>query len=58
MSRRMKHTYPQAIDLVRKGQVDVRSIVTHHFRLDQAGEAFRLADSYADNVLKTVIQVG
>jgi L-iditol 2-dehydrogenase len=41
--RRMKHTYPRAIDLVAKGRVDVRSLVTHHFPLEQAGEAFRLA---------------
>jgi L-iditol 2-dehydrogenase len=41
--RRMKHTYPRAIDLVSKGLVDVRSLVTHHFPLDQATEAFRVA---------------
>lgn len=42
--RRMKHTYPRAIDLVAKGLVDVRSIVTHRFRLEQAAEAFRTAE--------------
>ncbi len=57
LSRRMKHTYPQAIALVRAGQVDVRSMVTHRFRLDKAVEAFRLADRYADHVLKTVIYI-
>lgn len=57
LSRRMKHTYPQAIALVQAGQVDVRSMVTHRFRLDKAVEAFRLADRYADHVLKTVIDV-
>ncbi|HEX9333357.1 MAG TPA: alcohol dehydrogenase catalytic domain-containing protein [Anaerolineales bacterium] len=41
--RRMKHTYPRAIDLVSKGLVDVRSLVTHRFPLDQAVEAFRAA---------------
>ncbi len=55
---RMKHTYPQTIALAREGRVDVRSMVTHRFRLGEAVEAFRLADSYADNVLKTVIDVG
>ena len=41
--RRMKHTYPRAIDLVSKGLVDVRSLVTHRFPLDRAVEAFRTA---------------
>jgi L-iditol 2-dehydrogenase len=41
--RRMKHTYPRAIELVSKGLVDVRSLVTHCFPLDQSVEAFRVA---------------
>ena len=42
--RRMKHTYPRAIELVSKGLVDVRSIVTHRFPLEQALEAFQAAE--------------
>jgi L-iditol 2-dehydrogenase len=42
--RRMKHTYPRAIELVSKDLVDVRSIVTHRFPLEQAREAFRVAE--------------
>lgn len=42
--RRMKHMYPRAIELVSKGLVDVRSIVTHRFPLEQAVEAFRVAE--------------
>jgi L-iditol 2-dehydrogenase len=41
--RRMKHTYPRAIELVSKGLVDVRSLVTHCFPLDQSVDAFRVA---------------
>ena len=41
--RRMKHTYPRAIELVSKGLVDVRSIVTHRFPLEQVAEAFQVA---------------
>jgi L-iditol 2-dehydrogenase len=44
MVRRMKHTYPRAIELVSKGFVDVRSIVTHRFSLEKADEAFRVAE--------------
>jgi L-iditol 2-dehydrogenase len=42
--RRMKHTYPRAIELVSKSLVDVRSLVTHRFPLEQAHEAFRVAE--------------
>jgi L-iditol 2-dehydrogenase len=41
--RRMKHTYPRAIQLVAEGLVDVRSLVTHRFPLERAGEAFSAA---------------
>jgi L-iditol 2-dehydrogenase len=43
MVRRMKFTYPRAIHLVESGQVDVRSLVTGHFPLEQAQHAFTLA---------------
>jgi L-iditol 2-dehydrogenase len=41
--RRMKHTYPRAIELVLKRQVDVHSLVTHRFPLEQAAQAFAVA---------------
>jgi L-iditol 2-dehydrogenase len=41
--RRMKHTYPRAIDLVAQGLVDVRSLVTHRFPLERVAEAFATA---------------
>lgn len=53
--RRMKHTYPRAIELVSKGLVDVRSLVTHRFPLEQASEAFRLAERREG--LKVIIEV-
>jgi L-iditol 2-dehydrogenase len=53
--RRMKHTYPRAIDLVSKGLVDVCSIVTHHFPLEKAAEAFHMAQRREG--LKIIIDV-
>lgn len=44
MVRRMKHVYPRAIDLVARGRVDLRSLVSHHFPLEKSEEAFRIAD--------------
>jgi L-iditol 2-dehydrogenase len=41
--RRMKHTYPRAIQLVEGGLVDVRSLVTHRFPLEKTSEAFAAA---------------
>lgn len=41
--RRMKEMYPRATRLVEDGVVDVASIVSRTFPLDQVGEAFRLA---------------
>jgi L-iditol 2-dehydrogenase len=41
--RRMKLTYPRAIQLVESGKVDVHSLVTHTFPLDHAVEAFAVA---------------
>jgi L-iditol 2-dehydrogenase len=41
--RRMKQTYPRAIQLVESGKVDVRSIVSHRYPLDQFQQAFEVA---------------
>lgn len=53
MSRRMKEVYPRAIALVERGDVDVRSLVTHTFPLELASEAFRTA--VARTGLKVVV---
>jgi L-iditol 2-dehydrogenase len=41
--RRMKLTYPRAIQLIESGKVNVHSLVTHTFSLEQAAEAFAVA---------------
>lgn len=42
--RRMKHTYPRAIRMVERGQVDVRTLVTARYALEQSAEAFLAAN--------------
>ncbi len=44
MVRRMKLTYPRAIRLVEQGLVDVRSIVTACFPIDESLQAFKQAN--------------
>ncbi len=43
MSRRMKEPYPRAIELVRSGRVDVRSVVSATLPLEEVDRAFALA---------------
>ena len=52
--RRMKHTYPRAITHLVEGSVDVESLVSHRFTLEQSGDAFALAARRAG--LKVVIE--
>ncbi|NIA21280.1 MAG: alcohol dehydrogenase catalytic domain-containing protein [Anaerolineaceae bacterium] len=55
--RRSAHTLRQALELVATGKVDVKPWITHRFPLDRVTEAFELVDSYADGVLKAVIEM-
>ena len=57
LSRRMGHVYPRAIQMVERGLVDVTSLVTHRFGLEQAGDAFELQAEYRDGVIKSVIDL-
>ena len=54
LCRRMKNTYPRAIRLVEKGLVDVRSLVTHRFPIDEYRQAFTVAERREG--LKVVIE--
>jgi L-iditol 2-dehydrogenase len=54
-SRRMKHTYPEAITLVKDGSVDLRSLISHRFSLAKAPDAFALNAAYQDGVVKVII---
>ncbi len=51
---RYAHTWPIAIDLISSGRVDVASLVTHRFALDETADALLLAKHVPDSV-KAVI---
>ncbi|HHX63572.1 MAG TPA: alcohol dehydrogenase catalytic domain-containing protein [Chloroflexi bacterium] len=55
MARRMKHTYPRAIELVRRGMVDLAPLITHRFPLERAAEAFEMVGRYEDGVIKAAV---
>lgn len=47
--------WPLAIDLIRRGRVDVKSLITHRFPLPEIASAFDLVERRADGVVKAVI---
>ena len=55
ISRRMKHVYSRTIPLVERKMVNIDTIVTHSFTLEQAPEAFHILADYLDDVGKVVI---
>jgi len=56
MSRRMKHTYPRAIQIATSG-VNLDDLVSHHFPLEQTAQAFAMNADYAEGVHKIVVDV-
>lgn len=47
---RYAHTWPTAIELISSGRVDVASLVTHRFPLDETADALMLAKTVPDSV--------
>jgi len=54
---RYANRYPRGIALASSGQVDVTSLVTHHFSLEQVEEALQFADQRKDIALKVMVDV-
>ncbi|MCJ7582300.1 MAG: zinc-binding dehydrogenase, partial [Candidatus Aminicenantes bacterium] len=53
--RRQNRCFPEAISLIQKNLVQVDFMATHTFPLNKSQEAFELASSYADGVIKALI---
>lgn len=56
--RRMKHTYPRAIQLALGGKIDLHGMISHRFSLAEAAQAFAMNAAYRDEVIKVMIEVG
>ena len=55
--RRMKHTFPRALELVRQGRVNLPALISHEFELSNVAQAFAQAEKRGPGFLKTVITV-
>ena len=53
--RRMKNTFERAIDLTRLKLVDLESLISHEFSLDDVIEGFARAEKRGPDMLKAVI---
>ncbi len=58
MSRRMKHTYPRAIDLATSGKVKLEELVSHRFDLSQTARAYASNAAYEAGINKVILRVG
>jgi L-iditol 2-dehydrogenase len=55
--RRMKHTYPRAIELAASGAVPLDGLVSHRFSLDRTRQAFEVNSRYEAGVQKVMVDV-
>ncbi|MDD4871073.1 MAG: alcohol dehydrogenase catalytic domain-containing protein [Kiritimatiellae bacterium] len=55
--RRQNECMQAALDLVESGKANIVSMVTHHYDLEHAKEAFDLVAGYNDGVIKAMIKI-
>jgi L-iditol 2-dehydrogenase len=55
--RRMKNTFARAIGLTRQGTIDLPSLITHEFALQDVAEGFARAERRAPDLIKAVITI-
>ena len=55
--RRMKHTFPRALELLRQGLVNLPALISHEFEFPNVAEAFARAEKRSPGFLKTVIML-
>ena len=53
---RYSNTWPRAIRLLQSGVIDLRRLVTHRYKLEDALEAFKTASDPSTGAIKVQIQ--
>jgi len=53
--RRQNHCVQRAIDMIASHEIDVKTMVTHHFPFTRTQEAFDLVTDYRDGVVKAIV---
>lgn len=53
--RRLKHTFPRALELLRQGSVNIPALISHEFDFAEVAAAFARAEQREPGFLKTVI---
>ncbi len=48
-------SFNDSIDLLAKGKIDVKSLITHRYSIDEVEKAFRESNEYSQQRIKTVI---
>lgn len=48
-------SYPDALSLLASGRINLNPLITHHFRIENSEEAFKLAASKVGNPIKIMI---
>ena len=56
-SRRMGDVYDRAIELAEAGKVDLTTMITHHWALEETPDAFAAQAAFRDGVLKSVVNI-
>ncbi|CAH1958614.1 unnamed protein product [Acanthoscelides obtectus] len=52
---RYNNDYPTAIEMVRSGRINVKPLITHHYRLEETLQAFETAKTQKGNPVKILI---
>ncbi len=54
---RYANVYPESMNMVSTGKIDVSSIITHTYKLEEIQQAFRCVSEKKDDVVKTLVKL-